>query len=482
MQIFLNLRPLQEFFMQSPDQALFKLELYYFWLFLGIMYLAGVRTLWLIYIRKKFGAKIKYVYLALDVPRANIQTPRAVENLFTYLGGAHGTMSFFDTWWEGKWQIYFSFEIVSIGGHTQFVVRTPAEFRYLVETAVYSQYPDAEITEIDDYTKGIPTKYPNEEYDVAGGEYIHQQNHMFPIKTYEEFEHNMGPSETQFKDPMASLMDLFSSLRPGEQAWYQIIIIPTGFDWMAEADEQVAKIRGIKPTVSFWNNFIDILGEWISDLSEIVITLWSDIEAKPEKEFKPLSMIELTPKLKKQVEGLHKKISKLGFEAKIRFVYVARKEVFDSKKVANGFVGFIKQFIALDLNSFKPDLKHTYTTANYFSRIKRIEQKKSNLVHNYINREDGAGMSPKILNVEELATIWHFPIEDSVKAPLIQKTPAKKSKPPMTLPTDEGLVESMDLEPLTALDENWTPAATSASKKMSDNDDSGQAPSNLPFG
>jgi len=468
--------------MQSPDQIIFKLELYYFWLFVCILYLVGVKYLWLIYIRTKFGRKVKYIFLALDVPRANVQTPRAVENLFTYLGGAHGTINFFEKWWEGKWQIYFSFEIVSIGGHTQFVVRTPVEYRYLVETAVYSQYPDAEITEIEDYTKGIPTKYPNEEYDVAGGEYIHQQNHMFPIKTYEEFEHMMGPSEMQFKDPMASLMDMFSSLRPGEQAWYQILVIPTGFDWMGEADEQVAKIRGVKPETSFWNKLIDIFLELVSDLGEIVVTLWSDIEDKPEKEFKPLSMIELTPKLKKQVEGLHKKISKLGFETKIRFVYVARKEVFDSKKVANGFVGFIKQFIALDLNSFKPDLRHTYTTSAYFSRVKRTEAKKSHLIHNYINREDTAGMPPKILNVEELATIWHFPIEDSVRAPLIQKTPAKKSKPPMSLPSDDTLEAVSALEPLTALDENWTPAPSSASKNFNDSANTGEAPTNLPFG
>jgi hypothetical protein len=41
---------------------------------------------------------------------------------------------------------------------------------------------------------------------------------------------------------------------------------------------------------------------------------------------------------------------------------------------------------------------------------------------------------PHILNTEELASIWHFPVEASVKAPLIQKVPGKKAEPPASLP------------------------------------------------
>ena len=49
-------------------------------------------------------------------------------------------------------------------------------------------------------------------------------------------------------------------------------------------------------------------------------------------------------------------------------------------------------------------------------------------------RSGTAGRSRFIMNVEELATIWHFPIEAAVKAPLVQKTPGRKSEPPMSLP------------------------------------------------
>ena len=242
MNIVLNLQPLQDFFNLPPETMLWHFMGYYGWIIVAIMFLFSVREMWLLYVQDKFMSQVKYVMLAIDIPRANTQTPMAVENLLAYLAGAHSTINFFEKWWEGKCQLYFSFEIVSIDGYTQFLIRTPVDFRNLVETGVYSQYPDAEIIEVDDYTEGAPLKFPNEEYDVWGSEFIQVAPQMFPIKLYKEFEHQLGPDENYYKDPMASLMDLCSSLQKGEQLWYQILIVPTGFDWMGQADKEIDKI------------------------------------------------------------------------------------------------------------------------------------------------------------------------------------------------------------------------------------------------
>jgi hypothetical protein len=122
---------------------------------------------------------------------------------------------------------------VSIDGYTQFLIRTPETFRNLVESAIYSQYPDSEITEVDDYTTELPSRFPDDEWDCMGAEFLQANNWVYPIKTYDSFVYQVGPSnEEYFKDPMASLMDLCSSLQVGEQLWYQIILIPEGFDWV----------------------------------------------------------------------------------------------------------------------------------------------------------------------------------------------------------------------------------------------------------
>jgi hypothetical protein len=482
MNIVVDLSPLIQFFSLPPETMLWRFMAYYGWIIIAILFLNFAREMWLLKVQGEYFSKFKFMLLAIDIPRGNEQSPRAVENLITYLAGAHGTINWFEKWWEGKFQLSFSFEIVSIDGYTQFIIRTPVDFRYLVESAVYSQYPDAEISEIDDYTEGVPRKFPNEEYDVWGAEFIQAANQMFPIKLYEEFEHKLGPDETYYKDPMASLMDLCSSLQKGEQLWYQILVIPTDFAWVKEADEEIEKIMGKKPTVSFVNGIIDFIVNIIGEISEAIYSLWGDIDTK-EKEFTPLKMLELKPKQKKQVEALHDKISKLGFLAKLRTVYIARKEVYNPKKVANGFVGYIKQFAALDLNSFKPDMKHTATSTSYFGRVNRLNQRKTNIVNNYIKRDSEAGMPPKIYNIAELASIWHFPLEATTKAPLIQKAPMKKAKPPLSLPTEENIVAFSDsLEPIYSLNENKPVVEKLVSSEPRPAAAEDKAPANLPFG
>ena len=431
MEITINTTALETFFSLPADQMLWIFFINIGWMIIAAVFLYGISLIYLQKIRAQWAAKnLKFIILAIDVPKGNEQSPKAVENMFTYLAGAHGSINFFEKWFEGKFQVSFSYEIVSLEGYTQFLIRLPIEFRNLIETSVYSQYPDAEISEVDDYVDTVPHHFPDEDYDIWGAEFIQANDWPFPIKLYQEFEHKFGESETQFKDPMASLMDLCSSLHEGEQLWMQVVIIPIGFDWVAETDKAVDKILGKKKKSSgTMSKFV----EWMGDASEMVYSIWGDIEAKSEDD-KGLSMMELTPKQKKQIEAIQMKASKLAFEAKIRVVYVARKDIINRSKVVNGVVGYMKQFASLDLNNLKPDVKLTMTKTAYFNKDKRLLRKKNAMISNYIAREDTAGRNPGLYNIEELATIWHFPIEANVKAPMIQKAPGRKADAPSSLP------------------------------------------------
>lgn len=441
MDIVLDISRFHNFFALAPLEMAWVFFLNIGWLILAIAFLYGVREVYLLYIRIQWSKTHKNILLAIDIPRGNEQTPKAVENMFTYLAGAHGSISFFEKWFEGKYQKSFSYEVVSLEGYTQFLIWTPLEFRNLVESSVYSQYPDAEIAEVDDYVKAMPDYLPDEEYDVWGTEFLQKDSWVFPIKVYSEFEHTIGPSETQFKDPMASLMDLCASLRQGEQLWFQIIVIPIGFDWVKECEKAVDKLLGRKeksrPGIIDW--IVKLMGE----LSELVYSIWGDIEDKKPDDAKGKNMIELTPLEKRKVEGAHHKSTLISFEAKIRMVYVARRDVMNKAKVANGIVGYMKQFASPDVNNLKPDLDLTMTKAQYFFQKYRAEERKKKIYAAYINRSDSRGLNPGVYNIEELATLWHFPVEASTKSSMVQKAPGRRADAPASLPLDEPLAETL---------------------------------------
>jgi len=441
MNIVINTAGLNQFFALPANEIFWVFFYNVGWLVLGFIFLFGVRDVYLFWIRHEWEHTHKNLLLAIDIPRGNEQSPKAMENMFVYLAGAHASINFFEKWFEGKFQKAFSCEIVSLEGYTQFLIWTPAESRNLVESAVYSQYPDAEISEVDDYTAALPRRLPDEEYDIWGTEFYQKEKPAYPIKCYQEFEHQMGPSETQFKDPMASLMDLCGSLRQGEYLWFQMITIPISFDWVKESMKEVDKIFGrkAKHKPSLAAKSVAALGE----LSEVVYSIWGDIEGGVQEEARPKTMMDLTPDEKRKVEGIQLKAAKVGFEAKFRAVYIAKREVFDKAKVANGLVGYMKQFAALDLNNLKPDVKMTMTKAQYFFAAQRLEEKKRKIYHAYRVRSDNRGRRPGLYNVEELATVWHFPVEANVKAAMMQKAPGRKADAPAALPLAESVAEHL---------------------------------------
>jgi hypothetical protein len=489
MDIVINLEPFYEFLNLPADIMIWRLYLNFGWLAVAFVFLWGAKEVWLFYIQKKWSKTQKHIFLAIDIPRGNEQSPRAVENLFTYLAGAHSTINLVEKYWTGAYQLSFSFEIVSIDGYTQFIIRSPEQFRSLVESAVYSQYPDAEINEIDDYAKDAPTKFPNEEYDVWGAEFIQKNNLAFPIKVYKDFEHQFGEPETQYKDPMSALMDLCSSLKRGEQLWYQIILKPMDmFKWTVTADKEVDKILGQKEKNNFFDELTNAIMSFLDGLSDAFYNLigtMPEVENK-KKEEDILKMINLPPKQKKQVEAIHNKTSKVAFEVKIRFVYLAKKDVMNKPKVANGFVGYMKQFTEVDLNNLKPDMDKTATSVAYFFKESRLNSRKYNIVFNYKNRDGSAGRKMGILNVEELASIWHFPIESVVKAPFIEKSPGRKAEPPIGIPIIE---ESGNRREIPTFDLDILGAAEQENGKDKKRDKiielkksrKGEPPENLPF-
>ena len=408
------------------------------WIIIAYVAWKGFEYWWLLRIQTDYANKRQWIMLAIDVPRDNIQSPKAVENIFAHLAGAHSEMDYIDYWWTGVTQDYFSLEIVGIEGYVQFIIRTPSRYRDLVEAAIYAQYPEAQISEIEDYTIGYPNKFPNEKYDLYGTEFIPVQNQLYSIRTYIEFEHIMTK---ELKDPMTTLLETLNKLGAGEQVWLQLIIVPTNEKWKIPASSMIKKIMKADTARK-----AGIISQMVGEISGFGTEAQRQIlggepgATKPERSQFSLSL--LAPDDQARADGIARKIKKIGYFVKYRLIYIASKEKFIAAHGREAVIGAIKQFNTGDLNALKPDTKITGVHAHYFFVNFRKNIKKTKLINRYKDRSHYKGRETYILNTEELATLWHFPTktETMPMRHMVQRTEFKHTPPPATLPTSPNLI------------------------------------------
>jgi hypothetical protein len=402
------------------------------------------------YKEEKVKQKWEWVLLAIDIPPLNMQTPKAVEQMFAHLAGAFYSPSIADKFRAGFKQRWFSFEIVSIEGYIQFLVRTEAGYRDLVEAAVYAQYPEAEIVEVEDYTADIPDKFPDEDYDMWGGDFGLAESFAYPIRTYTEFEHSISKDEI-LKDPMGTFLESFSRIGQGEQMWFQLLVEPIDNSWkekvIGKIKDIVGEMVGFSTSKKKSSGLLSsITGEPMKALSELTNQLSggsgsSSSEAQVKKEEgSKLSM--LTPGQRKLLEVMEDKITKIGFKTKMRAVYVGRKEVFRPERSVNALIGAINQYNIPSANSIIPT---STVSTNYFYKTSRNNRKKSLMIKAYKKRNMKSGGNSFVFNIEELATVWHFPMSH-VRTPLLQRSEGKRAEPPAGLPIESVFEEKKSKE------------------------------------
>jgi len=418
------------------------------WLvFVWLLLRVGLYLLEEEYKEDKFVYSWQWVLLAIDIPPLNVQTPKAVEQLFAHLAGAFDHPNLADRFRHGYKQRWFSLEIISIEGYIQFLVRTEADFRDLVEAAIYAQYPEAEITEVEDYTAGIPDHFPNDSHDIWAADFGLAEGDAYPLRTYREFEHSIS-KDTVLKDPMGTFLESFTRIGPGEQMWFQILIEPIDSHWKEKVIKQIKKIikekeehhRGAFDFIT--DNFLTReVGAGLNEIQNQLAGYASEpaSEAHEEKS-EPNQLRYMTPGQAKIIEAMGEKMAKVGLKTKMRGIYLARKEVFRPTRGVQAMLGAINQFNIPSANSIVPTFG---VKTAYFFKNRRSAYRKMRLMKAYKKRKIKAGGNPFILNIEELATIWHFPMSH-VKTPLLQKSEGKRAEPPAGLPI-EGVVRRAEV-------------------------------------
>ncbi len=349
-------------------------------------------------IQDNYKKSIKWTFYEIKPPKENLSSFYNAEQIFIQLHQLFDNWSSQEKYLEGRSMFSVSLEIVSLGGKISYVLRIPTKQRDLVEAAFYANYPNIEMNEIQDYLANFDYDPDDSKYEMFGGEFVLIDKQPIPIRTYREFISLKGPDASEkVVDPLGPLLEVFSRVGPHEFYSMQIVIKPEMDGTLkSQADELVAKLSD---------------GKDVGVLDDIT---------------------------KMRIASIKAKIGKPGFQTKIRILHMGVKEHFnsDAKKL---ILSPFKVFSSSNFNSFKiafaPKLNYTISPTleapyiNYW-----VRQRKINIFNAFKGRSTWIGEPMYILNTEELATLFHFPVTADVTIPSVETVDNKKIQPPANLP------------------------------------------------
>ncbi len=322
------------------------------------------------------------------VPRENDRTPLAAEQMFASIHGILGDSI--------KANDVISFEIASSGEEgIKFFVVISKHLAKFVEGQIYAQYPNADIRYVSDYTQ---RRVEGMKLFVTTGEVELEKDFIFPIKTFRNFE----------VDPLAAITGAISDLKVGHYAWIQIIVRPVANYWQGSSKKYITSIReGKNP---YGDSFMDKVSALIGAIGKNLSNMGS--ESEPQRK----EVVKLEPGQEEELSEIENKMLKLGFEFGVRVVTKAPTQV-ESEQILRDIVASFKQFTTAHLNNFI----HSAPTKNG-----------QEIYSDYVRRYLSSGVVD-ILNIEELASLFHLP-NISVETPNIAWSRSKKLEPPMNLP------------------------------------------------
>lgn len=321
------------------------------------------------------------------------------EALFANLAGIIRAQSWWSQLLYGR-QDHVGLEIVANQDVISFYLAVPRKYKEYVEQQVQAQYPDAQIDEVDDYNIFAPQSA------IAGAYVVLKKRGIFPIRSYLKME----------SDPMNALTNVLSKFRQPDGAAIQLLVRPARHGWQSAGQKFVRSV---------------ILGKSGSSTGSTMGEVWKAAFPSQERQMKQQEYertYRMSPLEEEQVKAVGEKVSKVGFEANIRVVVSAGDEARARINIEN------------IINSFT---QYTYPeVGNGFRRIQPGRRKHHELVTDFIYRRFH-DHHKLILNTEELTSVFHFPLP-STETPNIRWLTAKRSAPPVVLPT-EGITLGQSL-------------------------------------
>jgi hypothetical protein len=328
-----------------------------------------------------------------DVTEENISKAQIIYNII-----ASTLQKGFKAKWYG--QRHFAFEIVGVKGFVYFYAAVPVGMVEVVKQAIVSAYPSARLEEVAEHnifnTVGKVS-------GTVGGELGLKESYAFPIATYQDLK----------RDAMQALLNALSTLDKEDGAVIQILIRPADSDWRKSALSTAGKKR--KGAEDAKKGGAALLGIG----RDVATAFVKPPEAKGGKEESKGSLSSLEQSV---VDSIEDKTRYPGYEVVIRIV-VSSNISQRAHGILNNIVAAFSLFDAPGKNGFK------------FSPAKSVEE----LATSYMLRFFPQTAKKNVLNSVELATIFHFPDQNSIPTSQLERQDSKQVDGPRNVP-DKGLL------------------------------------------
>jgi hypothetical protein len=385
---------------------------------LWLMYLAPatVTHYWNHYVRHlamedPFRKPVLYEIL---IPRDIKKSPKAMEIVFDSLHAKWHIGSSYHRRWRGHVPPVFTFELCSHEGEIHFYTYVWDWTKDRVEAALYSQFPNLKLVQIppeQDYVrrfKGVPPLW--------GCNFKLTKGDAYPLKTYHDYELEKDPKPEHKSDPMLTILEQMATMEKGEYMWYQ---------FMLQVEYQPNKKGG-----------------WYEQVQKEIEAIYA--RATPEYPTSDGKIMAGYPQIKPMeyelIKSMERSLTKHGFKVGIRGVYINMDGMWfkhsqmlwrmffqyasdggeyfnrltqDPESGTSGFDWPWEDFMGIRRNARVKKLWDAYCSRGYFTPP-----------HIY---------DPIILTAEEVATLYHFPGEES-RVMGIHFLESKRGAAPVNLP------------------------------------------------
>ncbi|HUO50507.1 MAG TPA: hypothetical protein VMU25_03025 [Candidatus Paceibacterota bacterium] len=404
----------------------------------------GAWNIWIWYLHSLYAAGRDPILLEMKIPRDIYKSPRAMELALNNLWLGSGEATFYQRAWKGQVRPEFAFEIVSFGGEIHFYIHTWRAYKEVVESAIYGQYPEVELYEVEDYaTKFVwdPEKYKvfATDYTLSAPTKTHYGKDHFsgadvmPIKSYIDFELDKDPKEEFKVEPLSTVLENLAILRPDEQIWISFVFRRCGKygtlvtsdrekEWRKAVQDEIDRLRALWTRIPKSAVEAAFPGKDISDLNKI----------------SPANVLPISSTLQaKTITNMERHLEKLPFEFIGHAVYITtgsmRGQVFAGMRTI--WKPFSGQPNMADISATRWHNTFDFPWQDFGNYRHTLQSRRFFDVY---RRRAGFHAPWKfptnVMTNEALASIWHPPSR-TVAVPGLQRIPAQKASPPANLPT-----------------------------------------------